>query len=246
MMRRWGALLLIVALAACSTGPTKANLQEASRINTQLGIDYARKGNFDVAMDKLKRALEQDSNNATAHSASAFVYQQLGEYPQAERHYRRALSLEGNDSSVRNNFGVFLCARGKIDEALQYLTDAAQDHRYPTPEAAWTNAGICVKSRDPERAEQYFREALRVNPAFPDALGQMAWISFQKQNHLAARAFVQRYEQTGRSSPEVLWVAAQTEAALGDPLAAHKYQTRLRREFPDSPEASFLSKSNIP
>jgi len=44
----------------------------------------------------------------------------------------------------------------------------------------------------------------------------------------------------------VLWAAAQTEYALGDALSAYKYQNRLKREFPESPEASNLLKPDSP
>lgn len=244
-MRRLVVLLLIALLAACATDGDgdQTNLQEASRINTELGIDYARRNQLPQAQDKLERAIKQNSGNALAQSALAFVYQQRGESALAERHYRRALSLNPEDASVRNNFGVFLCGRDKADEAEGHFLAAARDRRYPTPEAAWTNAGVCFKAKNPNKAEQYFREALRVNPAFPDALSQLIEISVQKQDYLSARAYVQRYEQTGRVSPTVLWLAAQTEAALGDVMATRKYQIRLKREFPESREAASMLKT---
>lgn len=239
-MRRLLAVPMIVLLVACVSDGDKANLQEASHINTQLGIDYARNKQIKLAEEKLLRAIEQDSSNAAAHSALAFVYQQREEFDLAERHYRRALSLDPSDSGVRNNFGVFLCSRGKTGEGEGYLLDAARDRNHATPEVAWTNAGLCFKSKDAEKAEGYFREALRQNPTFPDALEQMAALVLQKQDYVRARAFVQRYEQTGKVSPQMLWLASQIEAALGDVQAARKYQIRLKREFPDSEEAAIM------
>lgn len=238
-MRRLLVAGLLAVLCACAgNGGEQSDRLEASRINTQLGIDYARQNKLDVAKDKLERAIVQDAGNATAHAALAFVYQQRGDLPLAERHYRRALSLNRADSSVRNNFGVFLCGRGKLAEGEEYLLEAARDRQYPTPEAAWTNAGVCVLGADADKAEQYFREALRVNPKFPDALAQMVAISVRQQDYLRARAFVQRCEQAGRVSPQVLLLAARAEVALGDRLAAHKYHSRLKREYPEAPEAA--------
>jgi len=241
-MRLLPAVLLALLLCGCVTQGGGDKIQ-ASRINTQLGVDYARNGQLKMAEEKLQRALEQDPRNAPAHSALAFVYQQLGDAESAERHYRRSLSLNSDDSQVRNNFGVFLCGHGRAKEGEEYLQQAARDTRYATPEAAWTNAGVCFRSRDADKAEAYFREALRVNPAFPDALEQMVGLSVQKQDYLRARAFMQRYEQTGRSSPQALWYAAQAEGALGDWEAARKYQIRLKREFPASEEAAMMLKT---
>ncbi|HSW12151.1 MAG TPA: type IV pilus biogenesis/stability protein PilW [Solimonas sp.] len=242
-MPRLAAALLIVLLAACAGDGGTTDLQEASRINTELGIGYVRDGRLQLAQEKLERALEQNPGNAQAHSMLAFVYQRRDDAHMAERHYRRALSINSEDSSVRNNFGVFLCGRGKTSEAEENFLAAARNRRYATPEAAWTNAGVCFRTKNPEKAEQYFREALRVNPAFPDALAEMLSLNVQRQDYLRARAFVQRYEQTGRMTAEVLWLAAQTEGALGDVLAARKYQIRLKREFPESPEAAAMLKT---
>ena len=245
-MRLLAVVLLAVLLGACvSSGGNRGNKQEASRINTQLGIDYARNGQLQLAEEKLQRALEQDSSNALTHATLAFVYQQRGEAEPAERSYRRSLSLNPNDSQVRNNFGAFLCGRGKNAEGVEYFLQAVRDRRYATPEVAWTNAGVCFRSKDPEKAETYLREALRINPGFPDALSQMIALCVEKQDYLRARAFTQRYEQSGAPvSPQMLWQAAQAEIGLGDWDAARKYQIRLKREFPDSVEAAMMLKNH--
>src|SRR3546814_3268468 len=71
----------------------------------------------------------------------------------AEVEYRRALSLDASDPTVKNNFGVFLCERGKVDAARAYFMEVVGDAHYSTPEEVWTNAGICVKHKDIALAE---------------------------------------------------------------------------------------------
>lgn len=244
MSRLIAAILAALALGGCAADPPGkgGDLEEAARLNTQLGIDYMRKGQPDYALEKLQRAIAQDPDYAVAHSSIAFVYQTKGEFKLAERHYRTALSLDAENPAARNNFGVFLCGRGEYAEAEEYFLQAAQDKRYATPEAAYTNAGICAKQYNAEKAQDYFRRALEANPEFADALAQMALVSFKQKDHLRTRAFLQRYEAVGKPTPEVLWLAVQNETALGDDLAVRKYQIRLRREFPDSAETAQLDK----
>lgn len=250
MMRRVLALSFIALLSAgCVTTDlsgarlpaSQGNLREAARLNTQLGVDYIRKGQFDAAQEKLERAISQDPNLATAFSSLALVYAQNSEFVKAETSYRKAIALDGNDPSVRNNFGVFLCGRGKIAEAEKYLLQAATDPRYGTPAAAWTNAGVCAR-RIPDliKADRYFREALKIDPQFPDALANLAWLSLQKKDYLRTRAFLQRYEKVGPPTAEALSVGVQAEAALGDAAAARSYRTRLIKQFPESDESSRL------
>lgn len=240
-MRRWmPALLAALLLAACVTEypegekPSQPNLREAARANTQLGIEYARQGNFDLAMEKLERALDQDSGNAQAHGAIALLYGRRGEQEKAESHFRRALSLDSSDSFTRNNFAVFQCGRGKVREGEELLLEAARDRRYTTPEAAWTNAGICVRRADPGKAEKYFREALAVNPNYPDALLEMAALAAQNQDWLRVRAFLQRRDKAAPATAQSLLLGLQAERALGDTVAAEELERRLRRDFPET------------
>lgn len=253
------AWLAMLVLALTSSGcvtteevplpGSEPNLEEAARLNTQLGIDYMRKGQLDLALEKLKKALDQDPDLATAHSSIAFVYARRGENKLAEKHYREALDQNSEDPFTLNNFGVFLCGQGETKDAEKYFLRAARTRDYATPEAAWTNAGVCLR-RDPKhaaRAEQYFREALRINPQFPDALAQMAQLTYEKKDHLRARAFLQRYESVARATPQSLLIGARNERELGDMQSARAYERRLKTEFPDAPETyELLNKSGKP
>jgi type IV pilus assembly protein PilF len=145
-------------------------------------------GRRDLAMEKLTRALEQAPRSADAHTAMAFAFNQFGETRLADRHYRRAVQLDRGNPNIRNTYGAFLCSHGRLREAERELLAAARNVNYPTPEVAWTNAGICAE-REPDlgRAERYYRQALQANPRHADALWQMAQVSFDQGNALQAR-----------------------------------------------------------
>ncbi len=234
---RWLAPVLVALLGACASNGGSSNA-DAARVNLQLGVSYAQRAQYPLALEKLKRALSQYDSLAAAHSTIAFVYQNLGEPAKAEKHYRRALSLQSDDPALKNNFGAFLCARQRAAEAEGLFLEAARDPRYATPEAAWTNAGLCLKAHDLEKAERYLREALRLRPDYREALAQMAGISFRQRDYLRTRAFLQRYDLQASATPELLYIAAKTEAALGDASAADAFVRRLKLEFPASEEAS--------
>ena len=240
---------LCLALAACTTtthqgGSSKTDLKEAARLNTQLGIDYMRKGQYEFALEKLKRALDQDSDLATAHSSIALLYQRRGETKLAEDHYREALDLNKDDPGTLNNFGIFLCGQGEIGDAEKVFLKAARNRVNASAADAWANAGVCVR-RDPkklDRAENYFREALQLNPRHPNALAQMAMVSYEREEYLRARAFLQRYESVSKATPQTLWIGVQTERKLGDLQSARGYERRLTTEFPEAKETYELLK----
>jgi type IV pilus assembly protein PilF len=246
---KWLPVAAMLALAACTTTElqtpgSRTDLKEAARLNTQLGIDYLRKGHLDLAQEKLERALEQDEDLAMAHSTLAYLYQRKGETRLARKHYREAIDLNANDASTLNNYGIFLCAQGEVEDAEEMFLEAARNRNNAQPADAWANAGVCIR-REPkarERAEEYFREALRLNPRHANALAQMAQVSYEKKDYLRARAFLQRYESVAKATAQTLWLAARTERELGDLVSARGYERRLRSDFPEAAETDQLLK----
>jgi type IV pilus assembly protein PilF len=251
MTARWLLVVAGLLLASCTTTQTgqsgeKADLKEAARLNTQLGIDYMRKGQYEFALEKLKRALEQDPDLASAHSAIALLYQRRGDADEAEEHYREAIDLNKDDPGTLNNFAIFLCGQGEIADAEKIFLKSAHNPDNNNAADAWANAGVCVR-RDPKKAaksEEYLREALKLNARHPNALAEMARVSYEKQDYLRARAFLQRYEAVSRATAQTLWIGAQTERKLGDLQTARSYERRLKTDFPDSPETDTMLKQS--
>ena len=241
---RWFPLAAALAVAGCVTntvGQNAGSLEEAAQFNVQLGLEYMKQGRRELAFEKLRRALEQDPDYAGAHTAIAYAYSVYGEPERAETHYERALQLDRNNAGIRNTYGTFLCEQGRMAEAERMMLRAANAPDYGTPEIAWTNAGLCAeRAGDPVKAERFYREALRVNERYPQALWQMAQVSLSASNPLPARGFLQRYHAVAPRSAQSLWLGYRVETALGDEAAASVYASRLRADFGDSPEAGLL------
>lgn len=248
---KFAGLALMVWLAGCvTTGGSSvdrkkmANDKDAALYNMQLGIDYMRRGKLDLAKEKLTRAHQQNPQSPEVNTAIALLYEQLGETSKADQHYRDALRLKPDSAAVLNNYGVFLCRQGKPDKAEKYFLKAVRDPLYRTPEAAYTNMGVCLRQAgDSVRAEENFRRALGSNPRFADALWQMANVAYDQENFLQARAFLQRYSEVGPEAPEVLWLALRVEKALGDESAVRKYAEQLKQDYPESVQTRLLLES---
>lgn len=245
-MRAWlGGLGLVLwlGLAGCAStsAPPRPKGPPPAEINTQLGIEYLRKGMNEAALEKLQKAIRQNSRYAPAHDAIALLYEQLGERAKAEKHYRRSLALDGDDTDTLNHYGQFLCKQGELAKADGYFRKALKDPLYRYPWLVATNAGICARRvPDSAKAEAYFRQALKANPTFQPALREMIRLSFEQKKYLATRAYVQRYEAEAKMTPELLWIAVRAEHELGDRDAAASYALVLRNEYPESEQALAL------
>jgi type IV pilus assembly protein PilF len=247
-MRIWKVLIAVGVLAmsgACTQTPTRPGDSEArhepAEVNTQLGIEYMRKGMYDTALEKFKKAIKQNPRLAKAHSSIAVLYERLGEDELAERHYHKAHKLSPDDPVTLNNFGQFLCSAGRLEEADEMFRRAAADPLYRNPAMIYTNAGICAaKHPDQELAEKYFRSALEKDPAYPPALRQMVRISFGQENYLATRAYLQRLQEVAPLTPEFLWIGVQAESVLGGKDALASYALVLKNRYPESEQAQAL------
>ena len=245
-------LIGIALISGCSTSPpSNSNLRpsettnEVALTNLNLAIEYMRTGNMEVALDRLNRAYEADPRFYRTHNAYGLLYQRLGDPRLAERHFRRAIALNNNDSASKNNYGNFLCSQGRYDEAESIFISAAKNPLYESPEIAYANAGTCamVNNRR-DAAEDHFRQALSINSQVPSALLQMAQLSYDQENYLSARGYLQRYQSVASHTASSLLLGIKIERVLGDKNAVSSYEMLLENNYPDSVQVQELRDLN--
>jgi type IV pilus assembly protein PilF len=236
--------MLLVMLAGCASSQKSSDTAEsqsrrAAESNTSLGLEYMNRGQYEVALGKLKKAINEDSDYAPAHTVIAILYERVGETELAGKHYQEAYEADPTDGDVNNNYGVYICQHRNVKQALDHFQKALADPFYATPAVALTNAGSCaLGSNDMQAAEDYLRRALKFEPEFPDALMNMARLNFENRNYLSSRAFMQRYEAVAQHDPESLLLAFKIETASGDNRAANRYKLALESGFPDSDQTA--------
>ncbi|NOY62898.1 MAG: type IV pilus biogenesis/stability protein PilW [Gammaproteobacteria bacterium] len=243
--------VLATLLGACTTtGDTERYKQEdvdlstAAELNAKLGLAYLQQGNRKRALEKMRHALDLDPQRPITHHYIAELYRQLGQYDLAEEHFMKAIELDPKDANTQNDFGVFLCDQGRHEEGVKRFLNAIKDPLYDTPGQAYENAAICVLDiPDRERAEKYFRLALRENPFLPTALYRMAEVSFNEGQYFRARAFLQRYHSVQPKSAPSLWLAIRIEREQNGTKLAQEYGELLTERFSGAPETQLYLES---
>lgn len=235
-------ILMAVFISGCASKQqedpyNESNSRKSVESNTSLGLEYMSRGQYEVALGKLKKAIKEDPDYAPAQTVIAVLYERIGELELAGKHYKKAYEAAPNDGDVNNNYGVYLCNTGREDQATEHFLKALGDPFYSTPAIALTNAGSCeLRSGNYAQADEYLRRALKIEPDLPDALLNMSRLSFEQQKYLTARAFMQRYEVSASHTAESLLLAFRTEMASGNSRAANKYKLMLESNFPESEE----------
>jgi type IV pilus assembly protein PilF len=240
------SLALAGAVVACTSNKPQFDKQpdRASDINLELASDYFRKGNLSQAKEKIDRAIDQNPKNAKAQALAGLLYDRLGEEKKADGYFERALSLDGKDPEILNNYATFLCQKKRYERGEKLALQAAADQLYKTPEMAYTNAGNCARGGgDLKGAEENYRLALKLRPRYGEALYQMADLEFRMQEYLKARAFLERYVETRQTNASSLWLGLRIERALGNTAAVKTYSQRLKSEYPQSAETAELIES---
>ena len=244
MLRLTLILVFLAGIAACSGQQESdtADYEKAAEVNTRLGIAYMQNNDLSLAKEKIEKAIKQDPDSSMAQMAYGLLLQRLEEPEEAEKHFRKAISLDTSNPELRNNFGTFLCENKRYDEGVQEILKAMNNPLYRTPEYAADNIGSCyLKKGDMVRAEAYYRKALEYNKFFPSSLYNMARITFLQEKYLATRAYLQRFNDAAGDAPGTLWLCYQTEMELRNNYEARQCAEKLLKVFPDSKEASQLS-----
>jgi type IV pilus assembly protein PilF len=248
-MRRALALLALLAppvvglVLQSTAGAQQRVAQEnskvtAARFNAQLAVAYLEQNDVAAAREKIDKALAQNPKDAGVQTTAGLVYERLQEVDEADRHYATAVRLEPRNPGLQNNYAVFQCRRGRFEQGQKLFEQAARNPAYATPEVAFSNAGVCARSAgNLAAAEALFRKALAVRPEYPDALLQMADLTFTRGAGAAARAYLQRYFTASPSAPDALLLAVKVERALGDAEASNRYAAQLQKQFPGSEQA---------
>ena len=230
-------LSLLAMLIACSSSPEmkEDDRRKAAETNTALGRQYMDRRQYEIALDKLKRAVAFDREYAPAHTLLGVLYETIGETEDAEREFRLAVRYDPEDGDVNNNLGAFLCRQGKGSEADPYFKTAIDDPFYSTPGVALANAGSCALTLgELDKAEAYLRQSLKYDQKMPETLLPLAEVSYLKRAYLQARAFLQRYEAVAPANEESLRLGYLVETALGDKASAERYELELRENYPNA------------
>lgn len=240
---------LALLASACATSPETEFKDSIAEANFKLGVGYMQSGRFQVAAEKLRKALEHRENYPEAHNALAVLYEEIREYSPAETHFKRAIELKGDYTLAKLNYARFLCLREPVrttqgEAAFQELAaDPVNAGAYAAE--AHVGMALCARQRkDPVQAETWLRKALEVDPGNTSALYAMAELSQTQNQTLQGRAFLQRYHARTRPTAQSLWLGIAIEQGKeGDPQLRRDYAALLLGQFPKSDEALRLKQS---
>lgn len=237
-----GAALLVACVSSQQdTGSRQVDNKEAARTRVQLGVAYMQQGNLALAKENLDVAERHDPGSFEVHWAKAQLSERLNLPKDAERHYQAAMRLRPDNPEIQNTYAVFLCQQGEVDRALPLFDRVMENRLYRTPWAVATNAAVCLRA-DKRHADAvpYLQRAVAMRPDFTEAVVELADAQLALAKPDEAQTVVDSFLAIGFKSPDVLVLGVRAALARGNRAAADNYARLLRRDFPNSAQASLL------
>ncbi len=173
-------------------------------------VDYLGGGDAETALQYVERAIRTDPEAGFAWSNRGVIQSGMGLLPEAEKSYLHALRLDRDRLGTLDNLMKLYRKMGKHGQAEKYRKKVAK-YRNKNPFYHYHLGMLALESKDPGRAVQHFRAAIKRR-------------SRDDTFHFAlARAYVQQGEwDLARES----LLAAQKYAR--DPAREDRYDAKLR------------------
>jgi TolB-like protein/DNA-binding winged helix-turn-helix (wHTH) protein/tetratricopeptide (TPR) repeat protein len=168
------------------------------------------------ARESAEKAIMLDERLAEGHAALAYVnFMWRGNWPEAEKEFRRAIELNENYSAAHHWFALYLSAVGRPDEAIEEIKTAETlDPRSPAVKSA---AGwVYYFARQPRLSANECLSALQLNPNFMVAHAVLG-LSYEErgQYEQAITEFRRSIELAGFQQPTYLGYLGHAYAASG-------------------------------
>lgn len=245
------ALTFVLGLSGCATtGGSSGSASEQwhtpsddtderrrARTRLALAMGYYENGQFAVALDEQKKAVQVDPSFADSHNLGGMIYLALGDPALAESNFQRALALNPRDASVMHNIGWLKCEAAQFEVANGWFERALAVPNYLDRPRTLMTQGVCqIRAGQLAEAEATLMRAYELDAGNPVTGYNLAKLLYDRGDLARARFYIRRLNNSELANAQSLWLGMRIEHRLGDRRAREDLSDQLRRRFPDSAE----------
>jgi tetratricopeptide (TPR) repeat protein len=155
-----------------------------------LGLCFAQAGQRNLAVMNLKKALDENPSMETARKALAELHLEGGEVKKAEDLLAPLVHQKKADKETVILFSEVLRREGRNEEAMSLLE--REEISYPLDKAFPIQKGrVQMTAKNPDTAERFFQDALRLDPASQEAVFRTAQILLEREGPERATSWIE-------------------------------------------------------
>ena len=235
-------LCSFVMLSAC-VHQDRELLKRQAEATKNLGEAYMKQGNYSLALKELLEAQEKNPDDPMVYNDLGLVYMNKERYDLAIDHFKKALAINPGLAPAVNNLGNAYLRVEKWDLAIAQFGKLTDDLLYATPHYPLYGLGIAYfHKKDYEKAEESFKEALKLQPKYFPALWWLGKTYLETARLPEAREALQEAVEISPKFTPAYMVLAQSYLMTGDIGKARDAYEKVISVDPDSPLAKQAKK----
>lgn len=166
-----------------------------------LGDALLAEGNLPAALAEYKEAIALNRNLVESHINAALIYQRMGELERAGTHLEVAMSLRPDDTTLVMNYGGYLVAKGRADEAIERYR-AALERDPQLPRIRYNLATLLMERGDSRDAVENLQVVVQLLPDYAEAHCNLGHALNQIGQFREALAAMKRGHELGSQQPD--------------------------------------------
>lgn len=156
---KWISLAFALFIAGCVTTQKQA---DQAALHLQLAVSLIQQQNYPVALQELLTAQDLDPQNADTQAYLGYVYFMRERIDLAEKHFKKAISLNPKFSDAKNNLARVYIETSRPKEAEVLLKEILEDYTYTNFPRAYFNYGLLEFNRKNYRTSLgYFTKTIQ-------------------------------------------------------------------------------------
>jgi tetratricopeptide (TPR) repeat protein len=229
--------LQLLASCAYLTGDYPSALKASGRLaqnpSTEAeGLYWETKAAGNLATQSFARASAADPGSPKLHVLLGDIYRQQKNIPEAEKEYRRALSLRPGDTGAQFGLSLALLAAGQNDEALS-LAQTALEKNPDDPELNAVMGEILCARNEYADAEPFLKKSLNTKPEFVSRVHALLGNVYAKTNRTQQAIAELRLALDSDKDGSLHYQVARLYLKVGDRASANQafeVSKRIQRE----------------
>ena len=185
-------IVFIPLLFSCSYSQSNSDAEfnaiKSADARIELGFAYLENEEIQKAHQNFDIAAQYAPDYYRPLASIAYYYEIVGNTPQAESHYLKAIQKAPKNGELLHNYATYLCKQKKYVSADDYFIQAIKQPNYYLIANSYENAAYCaLENQQKEKAIGYFQQALAYEPKKIQARLQLSELLINNKDYLNAR-----------------------------------------------------------